>query len=165
MISEKTGKELVAMKRIFGFSNILKIFFILCFFLLSSCSSIPKEEAFSIVGEWNQYMLTGEDYIYGGTFEVTLASGMYEMRYSKKRDDRTIETGSYSVEVIESLKLSDVSFRSNTWYFKSDWGNGDIGEFLLTPRTHDIFEGWSYLNGEKKTFNRWEKISGSSSFR
>lgn len=151
--------------RIISFTNMVRVYFIACCILSVSCSSMQKEESFSIVGEWSQYMLTGEDYIYGGTFEVTLTSGMYEMRYTKRRNDHTLETDSYSVEVIESLKLSDVSFRSNTWYFKSDWGNGNIGEFLLTPRTHDIFEGWAYLNGEKRTFNRWEKVSGVSSFR
>ncbi|MBN1500648.1 MAG: hypothetical protein JW982_10850 [Spirochaetes bacterium] len=108
-----------------------------------------------ITGNWDQYMLTGKDYIYGGTFSVTFSDGKYSMKYVKQRDDVVIYTESGVIGIINSSDLFDISFTKGVWRFSSDWGSGNIGEFRLIMKSRDIFEGWSYLNGEKRTSNLW----------
>lgn len=115
-------------------------------------------EPLSIEGLWKQYMMIEEDWIYGGTFIVTEENGVYAMDYYEEIAERQVASDSYIADTINSRGLFDITFDNNVWTFKSDWGNTGIGEFRLMPRYPDIFEGYSYLDGQRRTFNRWEKV-------
>jgi len=125
--------------------------------LFFGCATLGKDNV-SIEGYWDQYMLAGKDYIYGGTFSVEVNNGIYIMQYIKKQNDDAIVTDTYFIVVRNSQGLYDISFRNGTWKFKSDWGSGDIGEFILTMVSKDRFEGWSYLRGERRSYNVWKRV-------
>jgi len=112
----------------------------------------------SIEGLWKQYMLVNEDYFYGGTFVVTKNSGTYEMHYYDEDIDREIEKGNQTIKVTSSKGLYDITFIENIWEFKSEWSGDRVGVFKLNERYPDIFEGYAYENGVRKTFNRWERV-------
>ena len=137
-----------------SFIKVILLVFYLTFF---GCMSSQKTDD-GIVGNWDQYMLTEKDFIYGGTFKVTKNHDSYEMSYIENRDGTTVMSDTYYIEIRNSKGLYDISLKDGIWKFKSDWGNRDIGEFVLYHKSKDLFEGWSYLRGEKRTFNSWRRV-------
>lgn len=118
---------------------------------------INKES--SIEGIWKQYMMVNEDLLYGGTFSVYEHDGIFMMDSFDPTVDRTIMNENETITIKGSSGLYDISFENGIWAFKSKWSNDRIGVFILNEIYPDIFEGYAYENGNKKTFNRWEKIN------
>ncbi len=141
----------------------------LVFLLLSGCTSLsqgylPEEQtneptSLPILGEWNQYMLVNQDFLYGGTFVVSEKDGSLEMHQSIRRDGTHVQMNSYSVNFIFTSGLTNVAYDYDReeWRFDSDWGSRGTGHFSLFKRTEDIYEGWSSQNDRNLTFNRWER--------
>jgi hypothetical protein len=111
----------------------------------------PAPALAPIIGLWEQYFYDHAGKLaYGGTFRVVQQKNTYRM-YAEKQPKTPF--------IINSLGLFDVEYSSGVWTFKSDWGNGDIGHFVLKRVSDTVFEGESLFNGKApKTKNKWVKI-------
>lgn len=118
-----------------------------------------------ISGLWNQYMIVENDVVlFGGLYEVKKSGSYYEMIFI---DNDTVKTEITTPDgnthmLIKSGGISSVSLDGNQWSFDSDWGN-KTGHFILNKVSEDLYEGYSYLDNEKRSFNRWERLKGYAS--
>ncbi len=108
------------------------------------------EQAARTTGDWQQFVADGNGaWRPLGVYRVEQTDGAYRM---------TPINQSQEPDVITSKGLSAVRFEGSEWQFKSDWGNGDVGEFRLERFGPGIYAGWSYLRDEQRNYNLWVLI-------
>ena len=116
-----------------------------------SDGATARQQAERTAGDWQQFVADGN-----GAWRPL---GVYRV---EKSDDgvyrMTPVNQSQEPDVITSKGLSDVRFEGTDWQFKSDWGNGDVGEFRLERIGPGIYAGWSYLRDEPRNYNLWVLI-------
>jgi hypothetical protein len=122
----------------------------------------PGQNSYDIIGLWEQRMgcLNTLPDVFGGYYQVVKNSdGSYQMLYLKDkanyaRNFQRLEKG----RIKETEGIKNVSFDGTTWKFDSDWGERGIGNFILVKTEDNIFEGFSYLNGQPQAVNKWMKV-------
>ncbi len=105
----------------------------------------------NLSGIWQQKLLmpSGE-WKNAGTFEVREdPSGKLSMTPHRQPN---------SPDLIPSNGISNVEQVADVWTFDSDWGNGNLGSFVLKADKRGRYVGYSYLNGQKRTLNLWIRI-------
>lgn len=116
---------------------------------LLTTAGVADAAGHPLAGLWRQTMLDGRREVAGGLFIVTADEVGLSMRPLSQ---------SGSVEVNNSRGLTDVAFSGTLWTFKSDWGQGQTGEFRLMRKSADEFRGASYLNGRQMDLNVWRRV-------
>lgn len=131
--------------------------------LISGCRSYQvNSNPDDISGLWNQYMpVENSEVLFGGLYGVKKTGSSYEMFFI---DNDTVETEVTTSDgniytITKSGGISNVILDGNQWSFDSDWGDR-TGHFILNKVSDDMYEGYSYLNNEKRSFNRWERLKG-----
>ena len=106
-----------------------------------------------IVGVWTQYYESGRSgkWTQHGAFRVFMKDDKLQMA---SEDQTKAPEGA-----IKSRGLFNVGFNGETWTFDSDWGNGRIGSFKLRRVNDDVYEGYSYLNDQRRDHNIWVRAS------
>ncbi len=121
-----------------------KIYTILLFTLFTFSANIFAQS--ENTGVWKQYILDEGKWWDLGTFKVSYQEGIYLM----SPINQTIDEG-----LVNSRGLFGVSFSEEKWEFNSDWGEGQIGKFLLEKIRTGMYHGWAYLEGEPLNENLW----------
>jgi hypothetical protein len=107
---------------------------------------LPKDH---LVGRWRQYDVDGlGNTRYLSTVLVSKHDHDYIMAIAGVAADP---------DVGSSRGVFDVRYDGTTWTFNSDWGNGQIGMFILRDVAPDVFEGQVYLNGAVVGRSRWTR--------
>lgn len=115
---------------------------------ITSCRSGDEVAENDIVGLWEQFIVYPDELFSLGLFEVTFVDGEYAMRIY---DDSDVPRE----RLVRSKGIFDISFDGTTWSFYSDWGRHGTGYFELKKVDNNTYEGYSYLNGKKRSQNRW----------
>ena len=102
-----------------------------------------------IIGAWRQYLYVGsEELRFLGTFVVGKSNGVYTMAAREQVE---------AADVINSIGIFDVACDGEIWTFKSNWGQGRVGQFVLQRVSPTIFDGSVYFDGGVAA-NRWIKV-------
>ncbi len=98
-----------------------------------------------VIGNWNQYVFEDNRWRYLGTFAVYFKEDYVMVPLNQNN----------SPDLIHSKGIYQVNFFGNEWTFKSDWGNGNVGEFYLKKIGAGIYHGYPYLRGQRLSENLW----------
>jgi hypothetical protein len=112
---------------------------------ISQSHGIEKNDAQAsknVLGEWHQLAYRDEQWETLAIFRLDIKQGVYLMT-------RIDKGASVPIFKPKPKGVSDIRFKGDEWYFKSDWGQGKIADFRLKQITSGLYVGWSYLNGKK----------------
>lgn len=121
---------------------------------MADFEAVERPAESGLAGIWEQYaVVDSETDIYLGEFAVSRLGDEYQM---------SARTQVQHPLIINSLGIFDVEYDGDIWTFRSDWGDGNIGRFVLERESEDVFEGHAWLGDEPGPRTRWVRRSVAS---
>ena len=118
---------------------------------VSAAADLRSSPGDVILGTWQQFgfLPATSQWEYLGTFVVAKANGVYAMSAREQREDP---------QFVNSIGIFDVQSDGTSWTFNSNWGRGDVGNFLLQKVSSTVFEGTASVGARVVGRTKWVRV-------